>query len=196
MSGPPPDETHGGAAGPALVVGMSGSGKTTVGRLLAERLGWTYRDADDFHSPDARAGMAAGRALTDIDRGPWLDAIAAWLDHAIATGRPAVVSCSALKRAYRDRLLRGRPEVRLVYLHGTPELIAARLAARQGHFFPAGLLESQLADFEEPEPDEHPLVVEIDQPPEAIVAALVPLLRPSTGSGRPEGGPRNSRPPG
>ncbi|MCX4968128.1 gluconokinase, GntK/IdnK-type [Streptomyces sp. NBC_00654] len=159
-----------------LIVGMSGSGKTTVGQLLAERLGCSYRDADEFHSATARAAMAAGQALTDTDREPWLDAISAWLDHEIAADQPAVVTCSALKRAYRDRLLRGRPEVRLVYLHGTPELNRSRLSDRRGHFFPESLLESQIAAFEEPEPDERPLVVEIDRPPEAIVAALVSLL--------------------
>lgn len=158
---------------------MSGSGKTTVGRLLAERLGWSYRDADEFHSPAARAAMSAGRALTDTDRDPWLNAVSAWMDHEIADRRPAVVTCSALKRAYRDRLRRGRPQVRLVYLHGAPELIRSRLAARRDHFFPAALLESQIAAFEEPEPDEHPLVVEIDRPPEAIVAELASLLQPA-----------------
>lgn len=163
----------------ALIVGMSGSGKTTVGRLLAERLGWSYRDADEFHSATARAAMAAGQALTDSERDPWLSAVSAWMDHEIAAHRPAVVTCSALKRAYRDRLRRGRPQVRLVYLHGAPELIRSRLAARRGHFFPAALLESQIAAFEEPEPDEHPLVVEIDQPPEAIVAELASLLQPA-----------------
>ncbi|MER5896038.1 gluconokinase, GntK/IdnK-type [Streptomyces sp. NPDC001876] len=179
-SGTPTAAAHDEARGPSsslvLVVGMSGSGKSTVGRLLAERLGWSYRDADEFHSTTARARMAAGQALTDADREPWLDAISAWLDHEIAADQPAVVTCSALKRAYRDRLLSGRPEVRLVYLHGTPELIRSRLSGRRGHFFPARLLESQIADFEEPEPDERPLVVEIDQPPTAIVAALASLL--------------------
>ncbi|MDP5316219.1 aldose epimerase family protein [Streptomyces poriferorum] len=192
MPGKPTDAAHADALEPSpnlvLVVGMSGSGKTTVGRLLAQQLGWFYRDADDFHSATARAAMAAGQALTDTDREPWLDAIAAWLDHASATDLRAVVTCSALKRAYRDRLLRGRPGMRLVYLHGTPELIASRLAGRQDHFFPVGLLDSQIADFEEPEPDERPLVAEIDQPPEAIVDGLASLLRPSTGRGRPTGG--------
>ncbi|MFD9502868.1 gluconokinase, GntK/IdnK-type [Streptomyces sp. NPDC060035] len=182
------DETCGPSAPLVLIVGLSGSGKTTVGRLLAERLGWSYRDADEFHSATARDGMAAGHALTDTDREPWLEAISAWLDHEIAAHRSAVVTCSALKRAYRDRLLSGRPEVRLVYLHGAPELIRSRLSGRRGHFFPASLLESQIAAFEEPDPDERPLVVEIDQPPEAIVAALASLLnRAPEHAGAPRG---------
>lgn len=171
-----------------LVVGVAGSGKSTVGRLLADRLGWEYRDADEFHSEADRATMAAGHALTDDDREPWLEAIGQWMDRAIATGRHAVVTCSALKRAYRDKLLAGRPDVLLVYLHGSPELLASRLAARHGHFFPAGLLGSQLADLQEPEPDEHPLVVEIDQPPEAVVEAVLSLMHRETGSWRPQDG--------
>ncbi|MFC9189264.1 gluconokinase, GntK/IdnK-type [Streptomyces cyaneofuscatus] len=175
-----------------LIVGMSGSGKTTVGRLLAERLGCSYRDADEFHSATARAAMAAGQPLTDTDRQPWLDAICSWLDHEMAADQPAIVTCSALKRAYRDRLLRGRPEVRLVYLRGTAELIRSRLSGRRGHFFPEGLLDSQIAAFEEPEPDENPLVVEIDQPPEAIVAALTSLLQPTHAHGSSPGRSKGS----
>ncbi|MEU4067570.1 gluconokinase, GntK/IdnK-type [Streptomyces wedmorensis] len=171
-----------------LVVGVAGSGKSTVGHLLADRLGWTYRDADEFHSEANLAMMAAGHALTDDDRGPWLDAIGEWMDRAIAAGRQAVVTCSALKRAYRDRLLAGRPEVLLVYLHGSRELLGSRLAARHGHFFPADLLGTQLADLQEPEPDEHPLVVEIDQPPEAVVASVLSLMRREADSGRPPSG--------
>ncbi|MFF3607671.1 gluconokinase, GntK/IdnK-type [Streptomyces sp. NPDC002463] len=171
-----------------LVVGVAGSGKSTVGQLLADRLGWAYRDADEFHSEADRAKMAAGHALTDDDREPWLEAIGEWMDGAIAAGRQAVVTCSALKRAYRDKLLAGRPDVLLVYLHGTRELLASRLAARNGHFFPAGLLETQLADLQEPEPDEHPLAVEIDQPPEAVVASVLSLMRREADSGRPPSG--------
>lgn len=168
-----------------LVVGVAGSGKSTVGRLLAERLGWTYRDADDFHTAADRAKMAAGHALTDRDRVPWLEAIGAWMDEAIAARRNAVVTCSALKRAYRDTLRAGRPEVLLAYLHGSPGLLASRLAGRHGHFFPPGLLQSQLADLQEPEPDEHPLVVEIDQPPESVVTEVLTLMDRAS----PPGGP-------
>lgn len=166
-----------------LIVGVAGSGKTTVARLLAGRLGWPHRDADEFHSADNRAKMAAGHALTDVDREPWLEAIGAWMDGEIAVGRPAVVTCSALKRAYRDQLLGGRPGVRLVYLHGTRELLRSRLAARQSHFFPADLLDSQLADLQEPEPDEHPLVVEIDQPPEAVADSVLSLMHRGAAQG-------------
>ncbi|MEV4430486.1 gluconokinase, GntK/IdnK-type [Streptomyces sp. NPDC049602] len=159
-----------------LVVGVAGSGKSTVGRLLAERLGWAYRDADEFHSEANRVKMAAGHPLTDSDRGPWLEAIGEWMDQVITAGRQAVVTCSALKHAYRDTLLAGRPEVLLVYLHGSRELLESRLAARGDHFFPADLLDSQLAVLQEPGADEHPLVVEIDQSPEAVVAAVLSLM--------------------
>lgn len=172
----PHHAARGAPATVALVIGVAGSGKSTVGRLLADRLGRPYRDADDFHPPANRAKMAAGEPLTDADRRPWLDAIAAWMDQEIAARQPAVVTCSALKRAYRDHLLGGRPEVRLVYLHGSRELISSRLAARHGHFFPAALLDSQFAELEEPEPDEHPCVVEIDQLPEAVASASAFLL--------------------
>lgn len=169
-----------------LVVGVAGSGKSTVGHLLADRLGWEYRDADEFHSQTNRAKMAVGLALTDDDREPWLDAIGAWMDRETAARRPAVVTCSALKRQYRDRLLTGRPGVRLVYLRGTRELLRSRLADRNGQFFPTELLDSQLADLQEPEADEHPLVVEIDQPPEAVVTAVLSLMRLESDPGAPE----------
>ncbi|WP_328907583.1 gluconokinase, GntK/IdnK-type [Streptomyces sp. NBC_00234] len=166
-----------------LIVGAAGSGKSTVAGLLADRLDWPHRDADEFHSAHNRAKMAAGLALSDADREPWLDDIRAWMDRKIAAGLSIVVTCSALKRAYRNRLIGGRPEVRLIYLRGAPALLRSRLGGRRGHFFPAELLQSQLADLEEPEPDEDPLVVEIDQPPEAIVDAVLSLLRRETAPG-------------
>ncbi|WP_338492143.1 gluconokinase, GntK/IdnK-type [Streptomyces sp. SJL17-4] len=170
-----------------LVVGVAGSGKSTVGRLLADRLGWVYRDADEFHSEANRSKMGAGHALTDSDRAPWLEAIGEWMDGMISARQQAVVTCSALKRGYRDTLMAGRPHVLLVYLHGSRELLGSRLAARHGHFFPADLLDSQLADLQEPETDEHPLVVEIDQPPEAIVTAVLSLMRRDSAARQPAG---------
>ncbi len=159
-----------------LVLGVSGSGKSTVGSMLAGRLGWPYAEADDFHSEANRQKMAAGHALTDEDRWPWLETIAEWMDGRIAEGRSAVVTCSALKRSYRDLLRKNRPQVRLVYLKGSRELIASRLTARQGHFFPAQLLETQFATLEEPTEDEHPYVVPIGGTPEEIVDQTVRQL--------------------
>lgn len=144
-----------------LVTGVSGSGKSTIGALLARRLGWQYAEADDFH-PDANlAKMVAGHALDDADRQPWLANIVAWIDAATAAGRPAVVSCSALKRRYRDQLRDGRPNVRLIYLDADEQTIRERLSVRRGHFFPASLIESQFADLESPAPDEHPYRVPV-----------------------------------
>ena len=156
-----------------VVTGVSGSGKSTVGALLAGRLGWQYAEADDFHPPANIEKMAAGIPLTDEDRRPWLAAIGEWIDKQIAAGKPGVVTCSALKRAHRDRLRAGRPQVKLVYLHGDRDLVATRLAARHGHFFRPELLDTQFAALEEPEPDEHVLVVPIGGTPEEIVAEIV-----------------------
>jgi gluconokinase len=159
-----------------VVTGVSGSGKTTVGALLAGRLKWKYAEADDFHPVANIQKMAAGIPLTDEDRRPWLAAIGAWIDAQIQAGEPGVVTCSALKRAYRDRLRAGRPQVRLVYLRGSRGLIAARLAARHGHFFRPELLDTQFAALEEPEPDEQVLVVPVVGTPEEIVEAIVSRL--------------------
>ncbi|MEY9844763.1 gluconokinase [Streptacidiphilus sp. MAP5-3] len=159
-----------------VVLGVSGVGKSTVGVMLAERLGLPFKDADDFHSPENRARMTSGRPLTDEDRRPWLAAIARWIDEQLESGESAVLACSALKRSHRDFLRQGRPEVRLMYLEGSQELVAARLAARQGHFFPARLLESQFGELEEPTPDEHPCVVPLADSPEQTVARALQLL--------------------
>ncbi len=149
-----------------VVMGVAGSGKSTVGALLAARLGVPFADGDAFHPPGNLAKMAAGTPLTDADRAPWLDAIAAWLD----AHERCVVACSALRRAYRDRLR--RPDVCFVYLHGSRELLAARLAARPSHFFPPRLLDSQLADLQPPGPDENAITVSIELTPEAIAEAV------------------------
>ena len=154
-----------------LLMGVSGSGKTAIGALLAGKLGWAYAEADDFHSPANVAKMAAGHPLTDEDRWPWLQAIGAWIDGQLARGAPGVVTCSALKRAYRDVLR--RPGVTLVYLHGSRELIAERMAARHGHFFKPAMLDSQFAALEEPSPDEGILSVPIGGTPAEIADAIV-----------------------
>jgi gluconokinase len=156
-----------------IVMGVSGSGKTTVGAMLAGRLHWVYAEADDFHPIANIEKMSAGHPLTDEDRRPWLAAIRAWIDKQIEAGQPGVVTCSALKRAYRDQLGEGRPEVRIVYLHGSRDLIAARMASRHGHFFHAEMLDSQFRDLEEPTPDEHVLIVPITGTPEEIVEEIL-----------------------
>jgi gluconokinase len=158
-----------------VVTGVSGSGKTTVGRLLARRLGWPYAEADEFHPAANVAAMAAGRPLTDAEREPWLAAIGAWIDDRLAAGENAVVTCSGLKRSYRDRLRAGRAPVRLVFLQADPALVGARLAARQGHFFPARLLDSQFEALEVPGPDEDVRTVDVTGTPDEIVEQI---LRP------------------
>lgn len=162
-----------------VVMGVSGSGKTTVGALLAGRLGWEYAEADDFHTPEAIAKMNSGVPLDDDDRWPWLRSIAGWIDERLAAGDPGVVTCSALKRAYRDVLPLDRPGVRLVYLEGDRELIGSRVAARQGHFFAADMLDSQFRTLEPPAPDENPLTVPISGSPDDIVRSIIEgLSRP------------------
>ncbi|MFJ2667597.1 gluconokinase [Nocardia fluminea] len=151
-------------------MGVAGSGKTTVGTLLADRLGWEYAEADSFHPPANIAKMAAGTPLDDADRAPWLGAIAGWIgEH--ATGG-AVVSSSALKRRYRD-VLRTGGQVWFLHLHGSHELIATRMAARSGHFMPTSLLDSQFADLEPLSGEEAGLMAEVADPVERIVDAAV-----------------------
>jgi gluconokinase len=142
-----------------VVMGVSGSGKSTVAGVLAGRLGWDFEEGDDLHPPENVAKMAAGHPLTDQDRQPWLARVAAWIREHTDAGRPGLITCSALKRAYRD-LLRGEHVV-FVYLAGTREEIARRLAARHGHFMPAALLDSQFATLEEPGADERAITVDI-----------------------------------
>jgi gluconokinase len=160
-------------------MGVSGVGKSTVGTLLSQRLGVPFADADEFHPPANIAKMSAGVPLTDADRWPWLDAIGAWLDRHAETG--GVVTCSALKRAYRDRLLAGRLKVRLLYLHGPAELVMARQAARVGHFMPASLMASQYATLEPPTAEEKAIALMVEAPPDTIVtAAIAALLQPTS----------------
>ena len=159
-----------------VVMGVSGSGKTTIAVPLAKTLGWRFKEGDDLHPPANVAKMASGTPLTDEDRWPWLHAIAALIDAWRAEGVSGVIACSALKRAYRDILIDGRPDVRLVYLQGDKQIIAERMAARRGHFMPPTLLDSQLATLEEPGHDEHPITVHIGPPPEALVAEIIQHL--------------------
>lgn len=166
-----------------LLMGVSGSGKSTVGATLARRLGWPYADADEFHPPANVAKMSAGLALGDSDRKPWLEAIAAHIDRVRAEGGHAIVSCSALKRAYRDVLVGGRADVRIVLLDGSRETIAARMNARKDHFMPPSLLDSQFATLERPSAQENAIVVSIDRPPEAVATAILDALGVN-GSGR------------
>ena len=154
-----------------VVMGVSGSGKSTVGAALAQRLRVPFADADDFHPPANIAKMSAGQPLDDEDRLPWLDAIGAWLDEHRERG--GVISCSALKRAYRDRLRQHAPDVELLHLHGEREVIARRQASRPGHFMPASLLDSQFRTLEPLAADERGVVLDVDQSVDAIVDQYV-----------------------
>ena len=165
-------------AAPCVIVlmGVAGCGKSTAGAGLSKALGWPFRDADSFHPPANVEKMSRGVPLDDADRAPWLAAIAAWIDERREQGAPGIVSCSALKRAYRERIIGARPDVRLVYLRGDRQVIGRRLAARKGHFMPASLLDSQLAVLEEPGEDERPVVVDVAMPPRRVVAAILERL--------------------
>jgi carbohydrate kinase (thermoresistant glucokinase family) len=154
-----------------VVMGVSGAGKTTVGEALAAALGWRFLEGDAFHPEANVAKMSAGVPLDDADRRPWLEALAAEIGRDEAAGRSSVVGCSALKRAYRDILRGGAPRVRFLHVHGERALLAERVAHRPGHFFPAALLDSQLAALEPLAPDEDGVVVDAALPVEAQVAA-------------------------
>jgi gluconokinase len=156
-----------------IVMGVSGSGKSTIAGGLAERLGWTFEDGDRFHPPGNVAKMSAGDPLTDEDRWPWLQAIADEIGRVCRAGGHLVVACSALKRAYRDVLVGDRGDVRFVFLEGSQALIAGRLARRKGHFMPPGLLDSQFKTLEPPQADEQAITVSIDAPVETIVDNIV-----------------------
>jgi carbohydrate kinase (thermoresistant glucokinase family) len=160
-----------------VVMGVSGAGKSTIGRIVAERLNCQFRDADSFHPKANIEKMSRGEPLTDEDRWPWLEAIAAYIAEHRAAGTRCVVTCSALKRAYRDIVTdKQSADVRLVYLKGDFELISARLNARKGHFMPPGLLQSQFDALEEPTADENAITVSIDATPEEIAASVLRQL--------------------
>ncbi len=159
-----------------LVMGVSGSGKTTIGTLLAQRLGCVYAEADSFHPQANIDKMHAGLPLTDADRQPWLAAIAQWIDTCEEAGETAVVTCSALKRSYRDQLRAGHKHVRVVFLRSSPDVLAHRVLHREGHFFPADLLTTQLAALEPPTPDEHVIEVDNTRPPTTVVDDILSHL--------------------
>jgi gluconokinase len=160
-----------------IVAGVSGSGKTTVG--------WRFADADEFHPAASVEKMRAGIPLTDDDRWPWLRAIGAWMDERVARNESAVVTCSALKRCYRDMLLRGRPQARMVFLAADRQVLARRLAARHGHFFPQQLLGTQLADLELPQPDENVItIVPADDPADTVTSIIAVLFAGANGPGQ------------
>ena len=167
-----------------VLMGVSGSGKSTVGALLAQRLHWEFEDADWFHPPSNVDKMHKGIPLTDEDRWPWLRAIAAWIDKVRGAGGHGVVACSALKRRYRDVLIGDRSDVHLVFLKGDETLIARRIATRHEHFMPPSLLHSQFTALEEPGVDEMPITVSLEPRPREIVDRILVALneRRSAGS--------------
>ena len=159
-----------------IVMGVSGSGKSTIGALLAEALGWPFADADGFHPAANVAKMAAGQPLTDEDRWPWLDAIAAHIGASRTAEQPVVVACSALRRAYRERLRAGHSDLIFLHLAGAPEVIAERQAARQGHFMPPSLMASQFATLEDTGNEPDALSVSVTAAPQAVVDAAMAAL--------------------
>ncbi len=168
-----------------IIMGVSGSGKSTIGALLAARLGWEFEDADWLHPAANVEKMHSGIPLTDEDRRPWLEAVAGWIDHCRDSHGHGVVACSALKRRYRDILIGDRPDVGLVYLKGDEELIARRIATRHEHFMPSSLLHSQFEALEEPGPDENPIVISIEPRPSQIVEQIISVLNTRQGSEAP-----------
>ena len=171
------EDKHPNGKSEALVImGVSGSGKSTVGEKLAERLGWTMAEGDRLHPPENVEKMRQGVPLTDEDRAPWLDRIGALLKDWAREGRSGLVTCSALKRAYRARLLAARPDLRFVYLKGSAALIAARVKARHHEYMPASLLKSQLDTLEEPLPGEPVITIDAGGTPEAEVEDIVKAL--------------------
>ena len=165
-----------------VVMGVSGSGKTTVSALLAAALGCQFQEGDDLHPAENVEKMHGGTPLTDADRLPWLHKIAEEIDSWRARGESGVLTCSALKRSYRDIIIGDRPDVTLVYLKGSYDLIRRRMAARHEHFMPVALLDSQFATLQEPTPDEHPIIVDVGSRPAEIAAEIVHQLEERHGT--------------
>jgi len=159
-----------------VVMGVSGSGKSTLGLALAKRLGWPFQEGDDLHPAGNIAKMSAGVPLTDADRAPWLAAVGAWIDGCLADGGGGVITCSALKAAYRKTLMQGRPSVRLVYIEADKVVIEQRVAARKNHFMPVSLVASQFADLEPPGMEGAAIVVRADLPVEEQIGKVVSAL--------------------
>src|SRR5215469_16670244 len=171
---------HRGSPPILVVMGISGSGKSTVAQELAARLGWPFEEGDALHPEINIAKMHAGIPLTDADRQPWLERVAAWIDAQRANKQPGIITCSALKRAYRQFVIGDRPEVRLVYLRGGRDLFAQHFAGRQDHFMPASLLRSQIDTLEEPDPSEDPLTIEASAAPGQIAEEIILRLGAAT----------------
>ena len=159
-----------------VVMGVSGSGKTTIARRLAERFAWPFMEGDALHPPANVAKMSQGIPLTDADRWPWLRNVAGWVDQQLRLGQPGIVTCSMLKRAYRDLVVDHKPGACTLYLRGDRALIEARMARRRHHFMPLSLLDSQFATLEPPAPDEAALTVDVAGTVDEIVAHLVEIL--------------------
>jgi carbohydrate kinase (thermoresistant glucokinase family) len=161
-------------------MGVSGAGKSTVAQDLAARLGWAFEEGDTLHPEANIAKMHAGIPLTDADRLPWLERVAVWIDRQRANKQPGIITCSALKRSYRQVIIGDRPEVRLIYLRGGRDLMAQHLAGRSGHFMPADLLQSQIDTLEEPDPSEDPLTVDAGRPAAQVAEEIIRLLGASS----------------
>jgi carbohydrate kinase (thermoresistant glucokinase family) len=159
-----------------VLMGVSGCGKTTVAAILSGRLGWPFEEGDALHPPSNIEKMKAGHPLTDDDRAPWLEKVAEWVEERLDAGESGLITCSALKRAYREVINRRGTGVEFVYLAGSRETIAARLAARHGHFMPPGLLDSQFRTLEPPQPRERPITVSIDASVETIINDIIRQL--------------------
>jgi carbohydrate kinase (thermoresistant glucokinase family) len=161
-----------------IVMGVSGVGKSTIAESLNTHLRWPYQEGDDLHPPANVEKMKHHIPLTDEDRWPWLDSVKAWIDARVAAAEPGMITCSALKRIYRDRLIAGRPMVRILYLRSDVKVLEDHLAHRTGHFMPPDLLASQLKTLEEPAADENPITVQVDGEVEDTVQAILTALQP------------------